>query len=185
MLHRRGFLAATAVITTAPGCTGVLEDDQDEKEHILTLYESGLETGNRAGNEWDRGVSAFEDERYEAAENYLSDVEEDYADASDDFARAAEIAIEIGQNDARDICGDASEYASLMEEAARYLKRSATDAQDGEYDSEREKQYGQGSGGRSGANQRSERVNLGVDTGTGLRAKRESECGTGGNCGRP
>lgn len=142
MIQRRTVLASLSAITVwfVPGClspiTGRFGSDRpnlsDKNKEIIGIYEDGIDESNTGTEAWGSGITAFNESEYRQAVEDFDDAVTHFEGAKGLFAEARNMAREIGEDAAAQLCADAVEHAGLMVDAANAARDGAQAAENGE-----------------------------------------------------
>jgi hypothetical protein len=153
MPNRRQFLGAVAgTAGVLSGCTGGQNGDTPEgtqeptstpeptekpnrelREQILQTYSDGMDQVDSAVATMQEANDAYDTESYQTAESKAESAGYEFADASETFRDAADLAARLdGYDDAGETCDTAIEFAVLYRDAAYAGRDLAQAYQDGD-----------------------------------------------------
>lgn len=108
--------------------------NREQREQLLDEYNNGVTENNRAVSQIDRGTGAYNDGNYDSALTRYSSGKETMERAEQYFSDAVETATILNHEQAKEICEDALEMATLYFQSTQYAERSAEAALDGDFD---------------------------------------------------
>jgi len=140
MLDRRraAVTVGSACATVLAGCLDAIPDGSSGSEsnlagqsrEIVTTYDDAIVARNDATETRNTGVSQFNERNYADAIDPLETALTGYEDAEDGFAQAADLAAEIDEPSAVDICETAVDETALQADATAAALSAARAARD-------------------------------------------------------
>lgn len=149
-VKRRSFLSTASALTTA-SIAGCLSTDntptpteqrsnpspsnssrnEEQRQEIVRLYNNATGKNNQGIDNQRQAIDAYENEKYDRAASLHDSAESKHVQARNTFSDALNIALEIGHEEAQEICEEAVEFATLYRQAAQYGLRASEEASNG------------------------------------------------------
>lgn len=147
-MERRKVLQISGVLCSSglAGCSGQVEEaarttegpetteSDGTKREIVERYDDGLERANSGLEKLDEAFTAWENEDYGIAEIRYRGAKKLYGDAVSEFSAALDLTYGVDNEDAREICEEAYEWAKLRRSFAHNYMKAAEEAKSGDYE---------------------------------------------------
>lgn len=111
--------------------SGDSNTNKEQKQEILAAYNKGVRKANAGTTRLGASIKAYNNRNYDESITKAEEASEKYKKAENKFARATNLSLQIGHQNALDICNEAQLYALKMQLGCQYSQIAAKAAKNG------------------------------------------------------